>query len=128
MNRFLVLLLYALVGCALCGAVMAFASALVPIQTAMLIHAAAIPLIFGVLTLGYYSRQRYFDPFVVGFTFVAVALFMDVIVVAYFVLGSFEMFQSLLGVWIPLGLIFFSTYLAGLYATRRIPKKLDIFS
>ena len=128
MQGLLVLVPFALLGWLLCGGVMAVGTVLFPIQTALWIHAAAIPVIFGVITFVYYSRQRYFDPLVVGAVFVVVVLVMDLVVVAYLVLGSFEMFQGLLGVWVPLGLIFFSTYLAGLYATRRIPKKLDIFS
>ncbi len=128
MNRVVVLLFHALIGWAGCGAVMALGTALVPVQTALWIHAAAIPVIFGLITLSYSSRQHCIEPLVAGITFVAVALLMDLVVVAYLVLGSFEMFQSVLGVWVPLGLIFFSTYLVGLYATNRLPKKIDILS
>jgi hypothetical protein len=52
--------------------------------------------------------------------FVSVVIFMDVVVVALLIEKSFEMFTSLLGTWIPWALIFTSTYLMGLYATKRV--------
>jgi hypothetical protein len=44
---------------------------------------------------------------------------MDVFVVSMLVMRSFEMFQSILGTWIPFTLIFISTYLTGRYVRAK---------
>jgi hypothetical protein len=42
-----------------------------------------------------------------------VVIFMDLFLVALFIEKSFAMFTSLLGTWIPFGLIFTATYITG---------------
>jgi hypothetical protein len=43
----------------------------------------------------------------------------DFFVVALLINRSLEMFASLLGTWIPFALIFTSTYLTGIYVTKK---------
>jgi hypothetical protein len=45
--------------------------------------------------------------------FIGFVILMDFFVIAIFVEKSFAMFGSLLGTWIPFGLIFAATYLVG---------------
>jgi hypothetical protein len=44
---------------------------------------------------------------------------MDFFVVAILIQRSLEMFASVLGTWIPVALIFLSTYLTGLYVSKK---------
>jgi uncharacterized integral membrane protein len=45
---------------------------------------------------------------------------MDFFLVALIINRSFDMFRSLLGTWIPFGLIFLSSYLTGLVVVARV--------
>ena len=68
------------------------------------------------------KRFAYFyftTPLQTAVVFVSVVVFMDLFVVALLIEKSFEMFASLLGTWIPWALIFASTYLTGLFVTKR---------
>jgi hypothetical protein len=55
--------------------------------------------------------------------FVGIVIFLDIFPVATVINQSFEMFASLLGTWIPWALIFLSTYLTGLIAETRYPRR-----
>jgi hypothetical protein len=46
---------------------------------------------------------------------------MDLTVVATLIEKSYEMFTSLIGTWIPFGLMFLSTYFVGTYIVKRKP-------
>jgi hypothetical protein len=103
----------ALVGWALCAATMGFGMSLIGLQVALGIHAVAAPLIFAVISMVYFKRFAYTTPLTTATAFVAIVVFMDIVVVAMLVQRSFEMFASLLGTWLPFVLIFASTYLTG---------------
>jgi hypothetical protein len=60
------------------------------------------------------------NPFAIAAAFVAIVVLMDVIVVAMLVQHSFEMFTSFVGTWLPLVLIFGSTYLTGAIVRARV--------
>jgi len=88
------------------------------LETALIVHALAAPLIFGALSLVYFRRLGSWSPLRTAATFLGVVIIMDVFVVALFVERSFEMFESVLGTWLPLLLIFVSTWWTG-SAVRR---------
>ena len=94
-----------------------------PVNTTLIVHAIAVPIVFGLLALSYFRFFNYTAPLPTAVGFLAVPLLLDLGVIAPFVEKSFAMFASLLGTWIPLGLIFLSTYVVGLLATRprRVP-------
>ena len=55
--------------------------------------------------------------------FVGVVITLDFFLVALLINRSVEMFASLLGTWIPLALIFASSYITGWYMGRRPQRK-----
>jgi hypothetical protein len=130
----MVLLAHATVGWVLCGAIMGFGLRFASLETTLLVHAAAIPVIFGAITFFYFKRFRYTTPFQTAVVFLVLVVVLDVVVVAlmiersfamFMIERSFAMFHSILGTWLPFFLIFLSTYLVGLYANGDLPWWLD---
>jgi hypothetical protein len=119
LKKILVILAHALVGWALCGAIMAIGPAVTSMETALIIHAVGAPIIFAAVSLVYFTRFNYTTPAQTAVIFVAFVILMDFFLVSWLILGNFEMFASPLGTWIPFVLIFTSTYLTGLYVTHR---------
>jgi hypothetical protein len=89
-------------------------------ETTLLVHALGAPIVFWAISSIYFRAFNYTTPLRTAIVFVGVVVFMDVFLVALLIEKSFEMFSSLLGTWIPWVLIFASTYLTGLYVTRRV--------
>ncbi len=108
----------ALAGWGLCAATMGIGMAAIGLQVALVVHAAAAPVIFAALSLVYFKRLAYTTPLTTAAVFVAIVVFMDVGVVAMLVQRSFKMFTSFLGTWLPFVLIFASTYLTGAIVRR----------
>ncbi len=117
--KILIVGLHAFVGWALCTASMAIGMATTTIENALIIHAAAAPIIFTAVSILYFRRFAYTAPLQTAAIFVGFVIFMDLFVVSLLVLGNFEMFASLLGTWIPFSLIFASTYLTGTLTRKR---------
>ncbi|MEW5872659.1 MAG: hypothetical protein AB1894_25590 [Chloroflexota bacterium] len=117
-TKILIFLAHALVGWALCGAIIGIGRAVTSMQTTLIVHALGAPVIFGLISRVYFRRFNYTTPLQTGLLFMLFAIAMDFFVVAMFIEKSFEMFTSLLGTWIPFGLIFLSTYLTGTYVLR----------
>ena len=88
-------------------------------QNTLIIHAIGVPIIFAVITWIYFGRFGYTAPLHTAIFFLCFAILMDFFVIALLVEKSFEMFASVLGTWIPFGLIFLSTYLVGLVMQKR---------
>jgi len=103
---------HSLVGWVLCGATMALGMKVTTLETALILHAFAVPLIFTALSLIYFRRLESWPPFRTAVTFVGVVIIMDVVVVALLI-------ESVLGTWLPFLLIFFSTWWTGI-AVRRL--------
>jgi hypothetical protein len=114
-RQILIVVLHGLVGWALCAATMGIGMAVAPLQTALIIHAIAAPVIFAVISWIYFTRFGFTPPLQAAAAFVAVVVFMDTSVVALLVQRSFEMFGSFIGTWLPFLLIFVSAYLTGLF-------------
>lgn len=114
----LITLAHAFVGWVLCAATIGIGMAVTSEKNALIIHAIAAPLFFAAISLVYFRKFNYTAPLHTAIVFVCYVAFMDVFLVALLILGSFEMFASILGTWIPFALIFLSTYLTGLYALR----------
>ena len=60
-----------------------------------------------------FKKFAFTSPLQTAFIFLAVLIVMDVFVVAMLIEKSFAMFASPLGTWLPLALIFSSTYITG---------------
>ncbi len=112
-RHFATIVALALLGWALCGGVMYAGMALFSLQTTLVIHAIAAPIIFGAISWFYFGKLHYTRPLTTAAAFTLVVIFMDFFLVALVINRSFDMFRSLLGTWIPFGLIFLSTYLTG---------------
>lgn len=106
-------LTHALVGWGLCGATMGIALSRTTEHRALIIHAVAAPIIFAVLSAIYFGYFGYTGALATAAGFVAVVIVLDVFVVALLIQREFSMFASVLGTWLPFGLIFASTYLVG---------------
>jgi len=109
----LITIAHGLIGWALCGATMGISMAATTIGNALLIHAAAAPLIFAVIALVYFRRFRAWSPLTTAVTFLTVVIAMDFFVVALLIEKSFAMFRSILGTWLPFLLIFLSSWWTG---------------
>lgn len=110
--------IHAFIGWALCTAAMVIPMLTIGVETALIIHAAGAPIIFTAVSLSYFKKYNYTTPLKTGLIFVGFIIFMDFFLVAMIVMRSFEMFASLLGTWIPFGLIFISTYATGTLVNR----------
>ncbi len=117
-KKAVILLVHGLVGWALCGAIIWIGMLFISMESTLIAHAIGAPIIFGVISAIYFKAFNYTTPLRTAIVFVSVVVFMDVFLVALIIERSFEMFASLIGTWIPWVLIFASTYLTGLYATR----------
>jgi hypothetical protein len=118
-KELVIVLVFAFIGWALCGAAMGIGMAVTSEGNALIIHAAAAPIIFAVLSFIYFKKFDYTTPLQTAAIFVAFVIFMDVFVVALLMLNSLEMFTSPLGTWIPFALILLATYLMGVYVQER---------
>jgi hypothetical protein len=113
-----VIVAHGLVGWAFCGAIVGVGRQVLSMQTTLVIHAIGAPLGFGLLSLFYFKRFGYTGPLATALSFLAVVVTLDLLVVAPFIEGSFAMFSSVLGTWLPFALIFTSTYAVGLLVRK----------
>ena len=113
-----IILVHAFVGWGLCGAIMGIGMGVTSLENTLIIHAIGAPIIFIVISLIYFKKFNYTTPLQTAIAFVSFAVFMDVFVVSLLINKNFEMFASILGTWIPLALIFKSTYITGLYTKK----------
>ncbi|MFH0992593.1 MAG: hypothetical protein V1799_21560 [bacterium] len=114
LSRSTSLIIHAFIGWALCAATMGVGMATTSLQNALIIHAVAAPIIFILVSLSYFNRPGSYSPLTGALAFVIFVIAIDFFVVALVINRSLEIFTSLLGTWIPFGLIFASTYLTGL--------------
>lgn len=113
-----VILIHAFIGWALCGATMFVGMETLSMQAALIVHAVAAPVFFTIISLVYFKKFNFTKPLQTGIIFVGFVILMDFFVVAMLIEGSFEMFASPLGTWIPFALIFLSIYLTGLWVGK----------
>jgi hypothetical protein len=118
-KKVIVILLHAFVGWAMCTASIGIGMAVTSVGTALIIHAVVAPIAFSLVTFFYIRRFHYTSPLVTAIIFVSFVIVVDFFLVALAILGSLEMFTSLLGTWIPFILIFLATYGTGLSLTRK---------
>ena len=113
-SRAIIIAALGLLGWALCGAIMFIGMSIMSIETTLIFHAIGAPVIFSVISLFYFKKFRFTSPLRTAVLFLLIVILMDFFLVALVINRSMEMFQSLLGTWIPFGLIFLSTFLTGL--------------
>jgi hypothetical protein len=109
----------ALLGWALCGAIMFVGMEVTSLQTTLIVHAIGAPVIFSVISWFHFTRLNYTSPLRTAAIFTLTVMFMDFFLVALVINRSLEMFQCLLCTWIPFALIFLSTYLTEMAVEAR---------
>jgi hypothetical protein len=122
LKQLFVILFLGALGWALCGAIMFIGLAVMGLQTTLIVHAIGVPIIFRLISLFYFTRFNYTTPLQTAIAFFLIVILLDFFVVALVINRSFDMFLSLLGTWIPFGLIFLATYLTGLTIKGRESK------
>ena len=98
---------------AFCGALVGIGRQFMSMDATLIVHAIGAPIGAAALSRLYFRNFGYTSPLLTAAIFVATALALDLVVVAILIEKSFEMFRSIIGVWIPQALIFAATYLVG---------------
>jgi hypothetical protein len=114
-----VVLLHALAGWAYCGILIGVGRRFLSMDATLAVHAVGAPIGFALLSLLYFKRFARTTPLQTAVAFLAVVVVMDVFLVAPVFEGSYAMFASPLGTWIPFTLIFAATYLTGQAVVRQ---------
>lgn len=117
-KKILIILSHAFAIWALCGAIMGLGLAVTSERNALIAHAIGAPLITVVVSFFYFKKFNYTSPLETAVIFLSFTIFMDIFVVSILIQRSFQMFSSFLGTWIPLTLIFLSTFLTGTLVKR----------
>ena len=117
-KKTIIILIHAVIGWGLCFAKMGVGMVLFDLQTALIMHAAAAPVIFFIVSLIYFKKFNYTSPFTTALVFMGVVVLLDALVVALLIQQSFEMFTSFIGTQLPFALILLSTWLTGVVFRR----------
>ncbi len=113
------IVVFALIGWALCAATIAIGFAVATRTAALIAHAILAPVIFAGLSFFYFTRFAYTTPLVTAVLFLGIVAALDLVVVALLALRSVAMFTSILGTWLPFVLIFAATWATGVAVGRR---------
>jgi len=114
-----IILAFAIVGWAYCGALIGVGRLFFTMDTTLIIHAIGAPVGFAVLSWIYHRHIGFARPLHSALMFLAVVVALDIFPVAIVFEGSFAMFRSFMGTWLPWVLIFASTLLVGLLTPPR---------
>ncbi|MBE9511358.1 MAG: hypothetical protein IMY71_10800 [Bacteroidetes bacterium] len=115
----IIILIHAFIGWVLCGAIMGIGMQVTSMESTLIIHAIGAPIFFAIVSLIYFKKFNYTTPFQTAIIFLAFVIFMDFFIVALLIEKSLEMFESILGIWLPFALIFISTNLTGLAVRKK---------
>jgi len=124
LKKIIIVLIHAFIVWALCGGTMAIGRSVTTIELTLIIHAIGAPVFAFIVSTVYYKKFNYTSSFWTAFIFLLFIIAMDAGLVAPVFEKSYEMFKSILGTWIPLSLIFLSTYITGLIMKKGLPKVL----
>lgn len=118
-RKIFVIFVHMFIGWFVCSAIMGISRQFIPIDTLLIIHLIAVPVVFSLISIVYFSKYNYTTPVVTALIFTSFIIVMDFLIWAVLLLKSMEMFQSILGTWIPFLLILLSTCITGLIITKR---------
>lgn len=117
------LVAHAIAGWSACAVIMAGLLAVTSTAVAVAVHAIAAPVIFAAIARRYFAARGAREPLPVALAFTAIVAGLDAAIVAGLIQGSFAMFASIAGTWLPLALIFGATWVTGaIVATLPWPK------
>jgi hypothetical protein len=118
-KQIVVVLVFALIGWAACGATMGIGMALTTLNITLIIHAIGAPIYFIILSLIYFRRFNSTNPLTTAVIFIALVIAVDFLLVALIINKSLDMFRSFLGTWLPFILIFSATWVTGKVAVKQ---------
>ena len=107
------LVAHGFVGWAGCTALMSVLLAIASTTAAIVVHAIAVPFVFGALAWHYFGGRGTREPLATALTWTGIVAVLDVLVVAWAIQGSFELLTSFAGLWLPLILTFGVTWGVG---------------
>lgn len=119
MKKYPAIIVPALIGWAMCGAIIGIGMSVTTKENTLIVHAIAAPIILAVISFVYFEKFGYTGPLQTAIIFTAIIMSLDFFVVALIIYNSMEMFSSVLGTWLPFAEIFAATYLTGLYVKSR---------
>lgn len=122
-QKWAVTLASALLGWALCAAIMGLGTAVMPLTEALVIHALTVPIFFIFVSLIYFRRFAYTTPLETACVFTGVVILMDLFV-ALVINHNLAMLARPLATWVPLILIFSATHMTGLIVAENLRYKL----
>ena len=117
-SEFTITLMHAFTGWALCEATLLAGSSVTSYDNALIFYVIAAPIFFVGVSLVYFRKLNFTSPVQTAAIFSSYVVIMDLFVEALLIDHSLRMFSSLLRTWIPLVLIFLSTWLVGRLVTR----------
>lgn len=107
------LVAHAAVGWAIGGAIMAALLWLLPLVAALALHAILVPVVFAAVAHRYFGHRGAREPLASAAIMTAVVAVLDVLVVGGLVQGSAAILASVAGFWLPLALVFATTWTVG---------------
>jgi len=113
LKRIIIILVHALIGWGLCGAIMFLGIDRIPIPTLLIVHAIGAFFIFGITSWIYHKKFNYTSPLTTAIIFTAFVILIDFFVVALLIEKNFDMFKDPMGTWIVFIIIFIATYIVG---------------
>ena len=118
-KQIVIILAFALMGWAACGATMGIGMILTTIESTLIIHAIGAPIYFIILSLIYFRKFSYTPPLATAVVFIAFVIFVDFFLVALVINQSLNMFRSFFGTWLPFLLIFTATWVTGYIVSKQ---------
>ena len=120
-SQLVITIAHALIGWSLCGATMGIGMATTTFKRALIIHAVAAPVIFGVISYVYFTHFGYATPFMAALIFIGTVVSLDFFIVAFLMQRNLSMFRSIVGTWLPFILIFNATCSVGYIVGNHSP-------
>lgn len=108
------LIAHGVAGWAACAAVLMLLLAITSTNTAIILHTIAAPIIFAIVSQRYFAARGTREPILTAAAFTAIVAILHLVVVSGLFIGSFAMWRTVTGMWLPLALVFFATWITGL--------------
>jgi len=115
-----VILTLGIFGWAACGIIMFVLLNITTIYLSLIIHFIATPFIFLAISNLYFKKFDYTTPLLTAIFFTLIVMILDFFVVAMVIEKNLEMFESIMGTWLPFLFIFLTVWLRGLAIHRGV--------
>jgi hypothetical protein len=116
MAKWVSVIVHGLVGWAICGATITIGRQIMSMRATLAIHLVVAPLAFALLAWSHFKRHPGSAPLQTSLALVGLVIGLDAFLVAPVFEHSYVMFRSIIGTWIPFGLIWLASFRVGLMA------------